>query len=358
MKVNKLRKELDRKKLQAVLISDAVNIAYLTGYSNFSKDEREAYLLITKKQQFIITDGRYKEAILRQVPHFELIERSIKIPLKDILKKFKKQVKSLGVEENDLTVLEHKLLLKTFKILKHLDIKKTRAIKSKEEIEKIKKAAKLGDETFSFILKKIKPGISEKQLANELEFFIKKNGSHLSFPSIVAFGRNCSVPHHQTAATVLKKGDFVLLDFGVRFENYCSDMTRTIFFKAVSSRQRNIYETVLTAQLKAVDFVNANVKVGKRIKAFEVDKVAREYILSKGYPTIPHSLGHGIGLDVHEHPSLSSKSKEELKLGMVFSIEPGIYIPGVGGVRIEDLFVLEEDGLRQITTSPKEIIEI
>ncbi|MBI2334310.1 M24 family metallopeptidase, partial [Candidatus Daviesbacteria bacterium] len=170
-----------------------------------------------------------------------------------------------------------------------------------------------------------------------------------------AFGKNSSIPHHQTGDKRLTINDkLILLDFGVKLNGYCSDMTRTIFFGKPSEKQRKIYETVLEAQKIAIRFINS----GKKIKAKDVDKVAREYIKSMGFPDIPHSLGHGVGLEVHEHPYLSSKSKEELKEGMVFSIEPGIYIPDFGGVRIEDLFVLENRNLRQLTTSHKNLIEL
>ena len=278
----------------------------------------------------------------------------------------------MGIEEDELTITEHKLLKKHFKKTKHFDIKAHRSIKTPEEIKKIEKAAKLGDLAFKYILKKIKTGITEKQLAYELEMFIKQNGAELSFPSIVAFGKNSSIPHHQTGDSILgeKNGQFILLDFGVKYQNYCSDMTRTIFFGNPTEKQEKIYKTVLTAQQKVIDFINSATGSGKIVKASEVDNIARDYIISKGYPTIPHSLGHGIGLEVHEHPSLSPKSKEFLKEGMVFSIEPGIYLKGFGGVRIEDLFcisktvpsetkglyVLEEKGLKQLTKSSKEII--
>lgn len=216
----------------------------------------------------------------------------------------------------------------------------------------------MGDDTFEHILKKLKVGVSEKEIVFEIEYFLKKNGAEISFPPIVAFGKNSSIPHHQSGETKLKREDFVLLDLGAKVESYCSDMTRTIIFGKASEKQKKIYRTVLETQKRAVDFINIQIKLGKQVRAKEVDKVAREYIKSKGYLDIPHSLGHGIGLEVHEHPSLSPKSKDILKNGMVFSIEPGIYIAGFGGVRIEDLFVLEKDKIRQITLSPKQIIEI
>ncbi|MDD5147598.1 MAG: Xaa-Pro peptidase family protein [Candidatus Daviesbacteria bacterium] len=367
-RIKKLRELLVKENLDAILISSVSNISYLTGYTNFSKEEREAYLIITKKEQFIVTDGRYSGVIKRQVPHFKLLELAGENSLKNIFAKFAR-LKVLGIEEDEITVSEHKMLKKHFKKMKHLDIKSHRSVKTDDEIKKIEQAAKLGDKAFKYILGKIRSGISEKDLAYELESFIKKNKADLSFPPIIAFGRNSAIPHHQTGETKLdkKEGQFILLDFGVKLENYCSDMTRTIFFGSPTDKQKKIYKVILEAQQKAVDYINSAIKSGKKVKADEVDRAARDYITSKGYPVIPHSLGHGVGLQVHEHPSLSSKSRDILKTGMVFSIEPGIYLPNfglprfageAGGVRIEDLFVPGKAGLKQLTNSPKSIISI
>lgn len=356
----KIRQQLLEEKIDAVLISSPSNIVYLTGFSNFSQDEREAYLIIGKDFQYIITDGRYTEAVKRQISHFTVFERGHESKTEDLLKDLKKKVQTLGIEGNNLSFLEYQFFKKHIKKLKHIQLEIHRSTKSEDEIKKIEQAAELGDKAFEYILKKLKPGISEKEIAFELEFYIKKAGADLSFPSIVAFGKNSSVPHHQTGQARLedKKGQFVLLDFGVKFENYCSDMTRTVFFGSPTDIQKRIYETVFKAQQKAIDYINVTVKSGKPLKAADADKISRHYIISQEYPSIPHSLGHGIGLEVHEHPSLSPKSEEILKEGMVFSIEPGIYIPDFGGVRIEDLFVLDKDKIRQLTNSDKKLIII
>ncbi len=368
-RIKDIRQKLLKAKLDGVLISSVSNISYLSGFTNFSKDEREAYIFIGKDFAYIITDARYTEAIKREVPHLTIFERSHINPTKELFKKHHKEIKRLGIEEDNLTVGEHKSLSKHFKKIKHFDVGHLRSVKTEEEIKKIEKACRIGDLAFDFTLKKIKIGVTEKQVANELENFIKDKVAEISFPPIVAFGKNSSIPHHQTGETKLTgNGEFVLLDFGVKLENYCSDMTRTVFFGEPAGKQKEIYQTVLTAQQKAVNFINSTIRAGKVIKTAEVDKIARDYITSKGFPTIPHSLGHGIGLEVHEHPSLSPKSKEILKEGMVFSIEPGIYVPDfgsphstrveAGGGRIEDLFVLEKSGFRQLTVSPKKLIVI
>lgn len=360
-RIQNLKVLLKEKKLDAVLISSVANITYLTGYSGFSKDEREAFLLITKKNQHIITDGRYSEAVAIYIPHFNLIELTTKKPLKPILRELFKQekIKRLGIEEDNITIAENKILSQCVNILQHISLSALRSIKDQHEITMIEQACKLGDKAFKHVLPFLKTGISEKGIAFEIELFIKKNGGELSFPPIVAYGKNASIPHHQSGKAKLKKGDFVLLDFGVKLNNYCSDMTRTLIFGKASAGQKRMYQTVLDAQKKSIDFLHTAYSIQNTlIKASEVDQSAREYIVSKNYPSIPHSLGHGIGIEVHETPSLSPKSKDILKPGMVFSVEPGIYIPEFGGVRIEDLVVLEKNCPKFLTKSPRELIEI
>lgn len=367
----KLKKIIKKNKLDAVLISSHSNITYLTSYSGFSKEEREAYLLIVTQPQrlthktsevlgYILTDGRYTQAINLLVPHFKLIEISYKLTfekaIREIIKKHK--IKKLGFEGHDLSFLEHKKLSKYFNNIYHLSISSLRIVKAPSEISAIEKACGLGDKAFEYILKKIKLGISEKEVASEIEFFIKRHGGDISFPPIVAFGKNSAIPHHVPSDRKLKTDNIVLLDFGIKLNNYCSDMTRTVFFGKAIFEQKKMYETVLEAQAKAIDFLNKVAPSRRCNLAKDVDKVARDYIISQGYPAIPHSLGHGIGIDVHEAPRISQKSKDVLKEGMVFSVEPGIYLPNFGGVRIEDLVVLEENGIRLLTHSPKTLIEI
>ena len=322
-------------------------------------------MLITNKENYLITDGRYSEAVAG-IPGFKLIEISSSNSLEKVFENLSKKIKKLGIDESNITVAENKKLKKYFRAIPIPDLKNLRVIKDKSEISKIEKACKLGDEAFDFILKKLKLGVSEKQIAFELEFFIKRNGADISFPPIVAFGANSSIPHHQTSDKRLKTNSIVLLDFGVKLGNYCSDMTRTIFFGKANDKFKKMYKTVLDAQEKAIERLShlgggrmdSSEVNSREIKAADVDRVARDYTIKQGFPSIPHSLGHGIGIEVHEPPHLSPTSKVGLKPSMVFSIEPGIYIPGYGGVRIEDLVVLEKNASRLLTHSPKEIIEI
>lgn len=356
-RAEQLKKQLSRQHLDGMIVSSPAHITYLTGYSNFSTEEREAFVLVTKKEGFILTDGRYAEAVKKEVPHLKLIEISHKNPAKKVLAKLSKmhRVKKMGIEEGNLTVAEYKNLSKIFK-LTDFKVRTYRSVKETDEVELIKKACELADQAYEYILKKLTPGVSEKEIAFELELFIKKRGAKLSFDPIIAFEGNCAIPHHQTSQTTLtdKNGQFILMDFGAKVGSYCSDMTRVVFWGKPSRQQRKMYQAVLEAHQKAVDFITANLE--KPIKVSEVSKVTNNYLVAQGYPPIPHSLGHGVGLEIHEHPYLSPKSKEVLKEGMVFSIEPGIYLPGIGGVRLEDLYTIHYGKLVQLTKSPKRMM--
>lgn len=232
-----------------------------------------------------------------------------------------------------------------------------RGIKTPNEIAKIKKACKLGDKVYSQILKRIRLNISEKELAREIVRLIRLNNARLAFRPIVAFGKNSSEVHHKPTNLKLNiDHGFIMIDMGVKLNGYCSDMTRTVFFGLANKTQRKIYKTVLEAQRKSIELIKNyfnDIYYYSGLKAKDVDKVARDYIIKRGFPNIPHSVGHGIGKRVHESFRLSPKSKTILKNGMVFTIEPGIYIKGYGGVRIEDTFVLKSGKLIQLTKSPK-----
>lgn len=341
------------KTIDAKLISSASNISYLTNFFGFSETEREAYVLLFKNKKYLITDGRYTEAAKKQVKEFEVLDMgTTNFILSDAGKLFKKEkIKNLGFEENNLTVLEYKKLKKLVKMTP-VDLTSLRSVKNAKEIKEIKNACKIGDDAFSFILDKIRTRVSEKELASELEIFFKKRNAQNSFPPIVAFGPNSAVPHHQTGNTKLKRNQIILLDFGVKVNGYCSDMTRTIFFGSADKKFKHIHKTVLDAQQKAIKVVKEN------INASAVDKAARNHILENKYPNIIHSVGHGIGLEIHEAPNLSPKSKDVIRNGMVFSVEPGIYIPGYGGVRIEDLVLVRSGKAELISTAKRGLIEL
>ncbi|MBI4091766.1 MAG: M24 family metallopeptidase [Candidatus Levybacteria bacterium] len=348
-----VRKSLSEDKIDALLVSSAVNIAYLTGYSNFSTREREAYLFVTESSVSLFTDGRYIEGVRSILP------KGLKVFLyTELFKKIRSsKAKRVGVEQN-FTLSE----LKKFKRKTGLNftlteplVEKLRAVKDDKEIKNIRLACKLTDKTYSDVLENIRMNITEKELAWRIERLIKENGGELAFEPIVAFGSSSAIPHHQTSNKKLINSDqFVLLDFGVKVNGYCSDMTRTLLTKNATNKARKIYETVRVAQQKAIEYISTS-GVGPdspEVDASKTAKVANDYLASKGFEKIPHGLGHGIGLEVHEELRLSPKSKNKLVKNNVFTIEPGIYIPGFGGVRIEDDFLLS-DNLEQLTKSPK-----
>ncbi len=358
-RIRKVKKLLD-KNFGAILVSSIPNIIYLTGFAGFSSEEREAYLLLTKNKNYIFTDGRYHEAV-KKINNFQLVEifpgRSFEQGLKEIVANDK--IKKLAIDENNIKVSEVLKIKKAVRICSDENIiEALRKVKHKEEIENIKLACKLGDQAFKYILSEIKLGASEKEIAQKIEIFIINRGAQISFKPIVAYEVNSSSPHHVSSERKLQKNGIVLLDFGVKMNNYCSDMTRTVFFGKANNKQKKIYKTVLDAQSKAIEYLKSSILNHQLINGFDVDNVSRKHIISQGYPSIPHSLGHGIGLEVHETPRLSPKSKDILTNGMVFSIEPAIYLPKFGGIRIEDLILLTAKGPQIITCANREIIEL
>ncbi len=357
-RTTELQKSLVKNKIDAILVSSAVNIHYLTGYPNFSKDEREAYLLVCSNAATLFTDPRYIEAVKKTISKEinATIEKPSKI-LKETLAKNK--VKRLGIE-NNLTIQEYDRFKKflDIKLVRTDDlVEDLRMVKDTDEIKSLKKAAALTDKTYSHVLENMRVGIdiTEKELAWKMEKFIKENGGTLAFDTIVAFGPNSSVPHHITSDKKLsEKDEFILLDFGAKVNGYCADMTRTRLTKSSSAKANKIYEAVFEAQKKAAESVIAY----KENNAAKAGEIANEVLVSKGFKPVPHGLGHGIGLEVHEFPHLWPQSDDVLIEGNYFSIEPGIYIPGFGGVRIEDDYLMTGESLQQITESPKDILEI
>lgn len=353
-----IQKLIADQKLDAILVSSVANIMYVTGYAGFSQIEREAYLLLTNKKTYLFTDGRYSEAVKEHIPHIQLIESSTANPFHSNLLQIiqKEAIGGMGFEENDISVREYKQIKKLVSRLKPIDLRLFRITKTDREAGAIQHACAIGDNAFSHILSFIKHGITEQELALELELFIRKKGVTLSFPTIVAFGKNSAIPHHHTGVTKLMKNDIVLLDFGVRVNHYCSDMTRIVFVGRPTNPKRRVYEVVKIAQQQAIDELINQIKTAGKAKAAEIDAAARNYIQMQGHPTIPHSVGHGIGIEVHEAPTLAPNSKHILENGMVFSIEPGIYLPGQFGIRIEDLFAIQNNRVVPLTKASKDII--
>ncbi len=369
-RLDTLRQLLIDHSLDAALITSVPTITFLTGYAGFSIEEREAFLFITANQplgsktpgvSYVLTDGRYITAIKNEVTHFKTVEIGSRYQFKKAFETLvtRHGTQKLGIEENNLLVHEYKTILPFVKETMHIRVNQLRIKKTAEEISLIAKACQIGDQALAEVLPRIKPGITEKQLALWLENAIRELGAEPSFKTIVAFNHNAAIPHHQTGQQKLGTTGLVLIDSGVKLHHYCSDMTRTVFLGKANPEQKKMYEVVLEAQKRAAEYLDTTLQSTEEIIiAADVDKVAREYITSQGYPSIPHSLGHGIGLEVHEVPMLSPVSQNKLDNGMVFSIEPGIYLPGIAGVRIEDLFVIENNKLRQLTHSPKTLLEL
>ncbi|EGD52269.1 aminopeptidase P family protein [Thermoanaerobacter thermohydrosulfuricus] len=350
-RLQNLRELMKEKDIEAFVIYKFVNVTYITG---FTGDDSVA--LVTHDKAIFITDGRYTEQAQKEVKDFEVIEH--KTGIKEVLKEYIKtlEIKKLAFEENISygQYRELKELLEIELIPQANLVETLRMVKDEEEIENIKKAQNITDRAFEHLLKFIKVGMTEKEVALELEYFMKKQGAEdLSFDTIVASGKRSSLPHGKASEKVIEKGDFVTIDFGCKVGGYCSDMTRTIVMGKASEKQKEIYNIVLEAQQKAID----NIRAG--ITSKEADLLARSVIEEKGYGQyFSHSLGHGVGLEVHEAPSLSFKKEEILKEGAIVTVEPGIYIPDFGGVRIEDMVLLKEDGVINLTKSPKYLIEL
>lgn len=372
----KLRAILATQNLDGFLVSQPQNVTYLSHLWGLTPEVHEAYLLITPKHPYLFTDGRYIEAAKKLKTGVKCVEihlhQDVFPTIGSLVKKLK--LKCLGFEKSSLTFAEYEALKKSVKQVAPANrlvatgnlVENLRAVKEPREIAAIKMAAKITDLVFTHLLKVIKPGLSEIEIAWEIEKFTHDLGASLAFSPIVASGPNSAIPHHQTGNRKFKPRDLVLLDLGVKVDHYCSDMTRVVFLGKATPEQKKVYQVVLGAQKLAIERLsslamkqwNNGTMKSSTLKATDIDRIARSFITSHGYPTIPHGLGHGVGLSSHEKPRLGPKSPDILKPGMVFTIEPGIYLPNKFGVRIEDLIHLTPTGPQILTQSLKEIIEL
>lgn len=347
LKIKKTQQYLKKEKLSAVLITDPINIRYLSGFTGTN-----GWLLISLKKVILITDFRYLISAKKQLSkNIDIYDQ--KLGFEKLLNKYKK----VAFEEGHVTVNLLKSLKKKSKKVKFIGItdlvQRIRMIKDKNEIKIIRAGTKIADECLKRWLKTVKVGILEKELSWNLLSIAKSLGAEeFSFPPIITFGKNTADVHHQQENNTLKKGEYVLIDFGIKYKNYCTDMTRVFFpkksifsFKEKNSEEQKIYSIVLSANKKVIQ----SIKLG--IKFSELDKIARDVIEKAGYGKyFGHSLGHGVGLEVHELPSVSPASDDIVKEGMVFTVEPGIYVDGVGGVRIEDMVYVGKGGKVEVLT--------
>ena len=338
-KYEQLKILLQEKKLQGFLILHQPNITYLTGFLSF-----DSCLFITLKKCFFITDSRYylqAKGLLKGIKVLQDDSGGLQV-IAQIARKAR--IKRLGFELKNLTVAQYKKIkkaLSTTRLIATFElIERLRQIKQASELRKIKHAVKIAVSALRYARRIAKPGLKEIQLAASLERFIRYQGARTSaFETIVAAGVNSCYPHHLTSERKLRKNEPLLVDIGVDYQGYKSDLTRTFFLDKIPSKFSKIYDIVQQAQIQVIK----RIKPG--IKASEIDKCARQYISNHGYGGFfSHSLGHGIGLEIHEKPFISSKNYETLKPAMVITAEPAIYLPKKFGIRIEDDILVTKNG--------------
>lgn len=349
-KVQKFQSILSQHGVDGMLITSSHNRRYLSNFTGSA-----GAVLISEEKALFITDFRYVEQAGKQCEGFEVVQHGVSIHAEVGEQAKKLGIQKLGFEEQHVTFAEYKLLQNSVDaelVPVSNAVEKLRLIKSEAEIKILKDAADIADAAFKYILDVIKPGKTELEVSNELEFFMRKSGAtSSSFDIIVASGARSALPHGVASDKVIEKGDFVTLDFGALYKGYVSDITRTVSVGEPSAELKEIYDIVLESQLRSMD----GIKPGMTGK--QADAIARDYITEKGYGEyFGHSLGHGIGLEVHEGPGLSFRSDIVLEPGMVVTVEPGIYLPGKGGVRIEDDTIITKDGNETLTHSTKDLI--
>jgi len=339
-----LRQAMVDASLDSFLVTSATNVSYLSGFRG-----TDAVMLITANDGYFLTDSRYIEEAEKEITkHIDvrLVEESTFTSIDAIVKS--KKLKNLGFESMDLPYgVAHRLkdlLSKTgFVPVKNL-VETLRCVKDKGEIERIKKAVKFAKEAFKKAARSVRPGASEELVRRKIELDLISKGAACAFEPIIASGENSSKPHARATNRSFKNNDFVMIDMGAKVDGYNSDLTRTIVLGRMQKRFHKIYETVSQAQRKAID------RIAPGAKASDIDKAGRDHIKKSGFGKyFGHSLGHGVGMDVHEEPSVSPSSKTRLVAGMVFTVEPAIYIPGFGGVRIEDMVLVTDNGCEILT---------
>ncbi len=345
---------LQKQSIGAAIISNGDNMRYVSGFAGAT-----GYLYISQKRHAVVTDFRYTIQAEQEAEGYEIVtigNGGYEVALNELLEA--DGISQLGFEAEDMLYGTYNKLKEKLKVEELVplgsEITAMRRIKTPKELEMIKRAEGIGDEVFTEILDFIKPGMTELEIAARIEYLLKVKGAQgISFNAIVASGVNSSMPHAVPTVKKIEKGDFLTMDFGCIYEGYCSDMTRTIVIGKASEKQKEVYNTVLKSQLAALDFIHAGVQ-GK-----EVDKVARDIIYSAGYEgCFGHGLGHSVGLHIHENPRFSMLEEDIIEAGMAITVEPGIYIKGFGGVRIEDLVAVTKDGHENFTFSEKKLIEL
>lgn len=342
--------------VDAVLLTGPANMRYAAGFTG------EGYVYLSRQTKIVVTDSRYTIAAREQCPDYEICEwdrEGYYAPLLSCLRK--EGVERLGIEEEEMSLSAFRKLeqeiQKEVPSLSFVELSQQvcelRQVKTVSEQEKLRQAEAIGDRAFRRVLDRLKTGMTEKQVAAWLEFYMKEEGAEgFSFETIAASGIHSAMPHAVPTDKVLENGDFLTMDFGCLYQGYCSDMTRTVVMGRANAKQREVYGTVLRAQETALQGIRPGM-TGR-----EIDNLAREVIVKAGYgKCFGHSLGHSVGLEIHERPNFSPKEETVIQPGMVITVEPGIYIEGFGGVRIEDVVIITENGCENITHSPKYLME-
>ena len=349
-KLQWLRNTMSSLDLQGLIISNPINIKYLTNI------EAEGILLLTRKDNIYITDGRYIEQVHSTLTLYdEIIVYNVNDVSKDDYENFFMFCENVGFEENYVTYAKYKELIRKYKInnlveTEHI-IEKQRMIKDDEEISNLIKACEITDNCFSYILTYIKPGMTEKQIADEIEEYYKSRTDGLSFETIVASGENTSKPHAVPTDRKIQEQDIITIDMGCKVNGYCSDMTRTFFVGSVPEYVKPVYDLVLKNQEQTID----DMKDGASTRL--LTKMVDNDFRLNGYDLI-HALGHGVGMEIHEAPYINFRSDVPLKENMVVTDEPGIYVPGRFGVRIEDTIQITKFGCISLTKSEQNYIII
>jgi len=352
-RIYRLREELQRRDISNFIVTRLSNIRYLCGYTGSA-----GFLFITPRKVRFFTDFRYREQAAEQVSNAEII-----IYKDDLLKELKRRSFNLkgliGFEADWMDVATYEQLCYVFSSALEWTptikiVECIAAVKETQEVDKIRKAAAITDEVFSEILKLLKPGVRELDISAEISYLHKRKGaSGDSFPPIVASGPRSALPHGLASDRKICLDDLVTIDMGCVYDGYCSDLTRTVVVGKAKQKARTIYNLVYRAQSAAIEAAKDGMSAKK------LDEVARKIIRDKGYgDRFGHGLGHGLGIEVHAEPRLFFASDDILTAGNVFTIEPGIYIPGFGGVRIEDDIWLRKDDAEMLTNSTRELIEI
>ncbi len=348
--MDKLKTQLNSS--EALLVVSHENRRYLTSFPS-----SDGYLLITKSEAILFVDSRYIEAAQNSAQGCDEI-----VLLKSLSEQLPGYVEKLGVktvftEAERLSVAEFEKIRKMLTcecIAEKADgmINALRRTKTEDEKNKILAAQSIAEKAFDHILGFIKEGVTEREVALTLDFFMLKNGAEcVSFETIAVSGKNSSMPHGVPGDKKIEKGDFITLDYGAVVDGYHSDMTRTVAVGEISSKQAEVYETVLAAQKKSLESLCAGVSCN------DADAAARNIISDAGYGEFfGHGTGHGVGIEIHEEPRVSPKSNSILQIGDIVTVEPGIYLPSEFGVRIEDMAFITENGIENLTKSPKNLI--